>query len=200
MARQMTTMAEFERRMLSQRIRKQYEVYRAQGRHLRGRKPFGFTGGPDHKLAPHPEYWPLALRVIEQLGQRGSFNAVAARLPAWCPWTPSASNLRNWFCNPVIRGHIGHGWNKKPGWKGAWREMHYDQHPALISESDWQDLATYLQRPVNRFNPGSREAKHALSGMLKCAKLSPPAAAQHQQWCAVVVMPASTLHQACAGA
>lgn len=168
MARMLTTMAEVESRMLSMRLRKQFVVYRAQGRHLRRRKPFGYVGGADHKLEPDAENWDHALRVLRELREVGSFSGVANRLPDWCPWTPAASNLQAWFCNPVIRGHIGHFKSKGKGWKVTWKEIQYDQHPALISEAEWQELAELLRRSRNNFNK-SVDAIHGLTGLLRCA-------------------------------
>lgn len=170
-ARLLTTMAEVESRMLSQRLRKQFEQYRAQGRHLRRRKPFGYRGGPDHHLEPHPDQWPQALRVLQQLRELGSFSAVARQLPGWCDWTPAASNLQQWFCSPVLRGHLCHHWDRSSGkgWTQRWGVILWDQHPALINEADWRDLAAHLRRPVNRYRPGDREPSHGLTGLLRCA-------------------------------
>ena len=167
MARMMTTMAEVESRMLSQRLRKQFEVYRAQGRHLRRRKPFGYVGGADHKLEPDPETWDFALRVLDELREVGSFTGVANRLPDWCPWTPAASNLQAWFCNPVIRGHIGHHKTTGKGWGVSWGEIYYDQHPALIGEGEWQELAALLRKTRNNFKK-SVDAVHGLTGLMRC--------------------------------
>jgi DNA invertase Pin-like site-specific DNA recombinase len=170
-ARLLTTMAEVESRMLSLRLRRQFEQYRVQGRHLRRRKPFGYRGGANHRLEPHTEHWPQALRVLQLLRELGSFSAVTKDLPAWCSWTPSSSNLQAWFCNPVIRGHVGHLLDKATGkgWSQRWAEVHYDQHPALISEADWQELAQYLRRPANRFLGHANEVRHGLTGLLRCA-------------------------------
>ena len=172
MARLQTGLAEMESRMLSMRIRRQFAVYRGEGRHLRRRKPFGYQGGPNHRLQPHPDQWSQALRVIEELRNVGSFAAVARSMPDWCEWTPAATNLQQWFCNPVIRGHIGHHLDRSTGkgWRGQWGEIHYDQHPALISETDWRELAALLQRPRNRFKHcGNTEVQHGLTGLLRCA-------------------------------
>lgn len=172
MARLQTGLAEMESRMLSLRIRRQFTVYRAEGRHLRRRKPFGYQGGPDHRLMPHPEQWPQALRILQELRMIGSFSGVAARLPDWCDWTPAPGSLQSWFCNPVIRGHIGHHLDKGSGkgWNQRWEEIRYDQHPALIGEGEWQELASMLRRPINRFKGGgSTEARHGLTGLLRCA-------------------------------
>lgn len=173
-ARLLTTMAEVESRMLSQRVRRQFEVYRNQGRHLRRRKPFGYMGGAEHRLEPHPEHWPQALRVIELLRERRSFTGVARELPSWCAWTPSATNLQAWFVNPIIRGHIPHLLDRTTGkgWNQRWGQILYDQHPALISEGDWHELALELQRSNNRFkgqSGGGIGAQHGLSGLLRCA-------------------------------
>jgi len=121
-ARLLTTMAEVESRMLSLRLRRQFEQYRSQGRHLRRRKPFGYRGGANHKLEPHPEHWPQALKVLERLRELGSFSAVMRELPSWCEWTPATPNLMAWFYNPCIRGHVGHMLQKGSGksWNQQW--------------------------------------------------------------------------------
>jgi len=171
-ARLLTTMAEVESRMLSQRIRRQFEAYRVQGRHLRRRKPFGYRGGADHRLEPDPDLWPQALLALQRLREVGSFTGVARELPSWCSWTPAATNLQSWFCNPVIRGHVGHHLDltSGKGWKQRWKEIYYDQHPALISEAEWRDLADHLQRPMNRFKAViDRDGCHGLTGLLRCA-------------------------------
>jgi DNA invertase Pin-like site-specific DNA recombinase len=171
MARLQTGLAEMESRMLSLRLRRQFTVYRAEGRHLRRRKPFGYQAGPGHRLQPHPEQWPHALRVLRDLKRLGSFAAVARSMPEWCAWTPASTNLQAWFVNPVIRGHIGHQLDRKSGkgWGQRWGEILYDQHPALISEQDWRELADLLRRPTNRFrNTTSTEVAHALTGLLRC--------------------------------
>jgi DNA invertase Pin-like site-specific DNA recombinase len=171
MARLQTGLAEMESRMLSLRLRRQFAVYRAEGRHLRRRKPFGYQAGPDHRLQPHPEQWPQALRVLRDLKRLGSFAAVARSMPEWCAWTPAATNLQAWFVNPVIRGHVGHQLDRKSGkgWGQRWGEILYDQHPALISEQDWRELADLLRRPTNRFkNTTTTEVAHALTGLLRC--------------------------------
>lgn len=171
MARLQTGLAEMESRMLSLRLRRQFAVYRAEGRHLRRRKPFGYRAGPGHRLQLHPEQWPQALRVLQDLKRFGSFAAVSRSMPEWCDWTPAATNLQAWFVNPVIRGHIGHQLDRKSGkgWGQQWGEILYDQHPALISEQDWRELADLLRRPTNRFrNTTSTEVAHALTGLLRC--------------------------------
>ena len=172
MARLQTGLAEMESRMLSMRIRRQFTVYRAEGRHLRRRKPFGYQGGKDHRLEPHPTQWSEALRILEQLRLVGSFSGVASRLPEWCSWTPTAGSLQCWFCNPVIRGHLGYGYDKRSGkgWNMRWAEIRYDQHPALISEGDWRELADLLRRPRNRFKACTdNEVRHGMTGLLRCA-------------------------------
>ena len=172
MARLQTGLAEMESRMLSMRLRRQFTVYRAEGRHLRRRKPFGYQAGPGHHLQPDPDRWPQALRVIADLRHLGSFTAVSRSMTEWCAWTPAASNLQAWFVNPVIRGHIGHQLDLKSGkgWNQRWGEIHYDQHPALISEQDWRELADLLRRPTNKFRSGSTttEVAHGLTGLLRC--------------------------------
>jgi DNA invertase Pin-like site-specific DNA recombinase len=172
MARLQTGLAEMESRMLSMRLRRQFTVYRAEGRHLRRRKPFGYQAGPNHRLQPDPDCWDQALRVLLELRHLGSFTAVSRTMTEWCEWTPAATNLQAWFVNPVIRGHIGHQLDPKSGkgWNRRWGEIKYDQHPALISEQDWRELADLLRRPTNKFRSGSTttEVAHGLTGLLRC--------------------------------
>lgn len=169
MARLQTGLAEMESRMLSLRVRRSFAEYRRQGRHLRKRAPFGYAKA-GHQLRPDPEQWPLALRIIRELRQRGSFTAVAYGMPAWCPWTPAACNLQNWFVNPVLRGHVPHqrDLSSGKGWEQRWGEIQYDMHPALITEVDWRDLREMLRRPRNRFGGGGSEVRHGLTGLLRC--------------------------------
>lgn len=170
MARLTTGLAEMESRMLSLRIRKQFEQHRAQGRHLRRRLPFGYDRGDGVRLKPHPENWAHALRVLEELRRLGSFAAVANRLSDWCPWTPAGSSLQAWFTNPVIRGHVGHLRSGGKGWDSTWGEIYYDQHPALISETAWRELADLLRRTRNNFaGHPTIDSRHGLTGLLECA-------------------------------
>jgi len=173
-ARLMTTMAEVESRMLSQRVKRQFEVYRTQGRHLRRRKPFGYRGNAEHRLEPDPVLWPQALRILADLRRVGSFSGVAREMPSWCTWKPAGTSLQNWFVNPVIRGHLGHMFDHTTqGWNSRWGQMLYDQHEPLISESDWQDLAAHLKRTKNNFTGHpQREARHSLTGLLVCEACS----------------------------
>lgn len=171
-SRVLTTVAEHERRMLSQRIKSQFAAYRKQGRSLRRRVPFGYKQ-ENKSLQPHPENWHKALRVIEELEKHGSFTKVSQRLPQWSPWTPAPTNLQAWFVNPVIRGHLPHLHVKSSGkgWNARWEEVYRDQHPALISEADWRALSIQLQQTTNRFKAKDKDGgqpKHALSGVLKC--------------------------------
>lgn len=170
MARLQTSLAEMESRMLSMRLKRQFAVYRAQGRHLRRRLPFGYAKGPEHKLVPDPKDWADAMRVLKELRKYGSFSKVSQRLPKWCSWTPSSQNLQAWFCNPVIRGHVGHHLDLKSGkgWKQRWGEIYYDQHEPLISEGDWQEMAEQLQRTKNNFAGKNNKVKHGLTGLLFC--------------------------------
>jgi DNA invertase Pin-like site-specific DNA recombinase len=171
MARMMTSMAEMESKMLSLRIKKSLAVYRAQGRHLKRRMIFGYTKGDDYKLAPHPENWDRALYVIDLLRELGTFTKVSQRLGREdFPWAPASGNLQFWFINPTIRGHIPHLYDRSSGksWKASWQEIYFDQHPALISERDWRELADRLRRVKNNFEQTGTSPGHALTGVVSC--------------------------------
>lgn len=166
------TMAEHERRMVSQRLKSQFAAKRKQGHAMRRRCPFGYEQ-IDGKLQPHPENWEHALRVIEELKKHKSFSKVARDLPTWCPWTPAASNLVFWWVAPTIKGHVGHLWDRSSGksWGARWEEIHRDMHPALITEAEWRRVTIQLRQTTNRFKSNGAdggEARHALTGLLKC--------------------------------
>ena len=172
-SRVLTTVAEHERRMLSLRIRSQFDTMRKQGRSLRRRVPFGYEQ-ENGQLKPHPQNWDAALQVIEQLDKTRSFSKVSRELPKWNPqWTPAPVNLRFWFVNPVIRGHLPHLYDKTSGkgWNARWKEIYRDQHEPLISESDWRSLSNRLRMTKNNFaanGAAGGEARHALSGICRC--------------------------------
>jgi len=179
MSRILTTMAEHERRMLSMRIKSQFKVYRSQGRALRRRMTFGYCYNDHHGLRPHPENWDKALHVLELLREKVSFTQVSTTLAKErSVWTPAPSSLQYWLVNPIIRGHLPHLYDKKSGkgWKATWAEINYDQHEALISEADWQELKIALQKRSRSFvnNPNAElpgaigAPKHALTGSLSC--------------------------------
>ena len=179
MSRILTTMAEHERRMLSLRIKSQFKVYRTQGRALRRRMTFGYCYNNSHGLAPHPENWEKALRVLDLLREKASFTQVSKTLAKErSVWTPASSSLQYWLVNPIIRGHLPHLYDRKSGkgWKATWAEIHYDQHEALISEADWQELKIALQKQCRKFVNidqgqvvGDKLApKHGLTGSLSC--------------------------------
>ena len=172
-SRLMTTMSEFERRMLSQRLKKQFDVYRGQGRHLRGRKPFGYMGGKEHRLVPHPKNWDHALRLLDTLRKHGTWYGAHQDMQEWCPWKPAKVNLTAWFVSPIIRGHMCYGTSGGRSWNQQWEKILYDQHPALISEKDWQELSLVLRQspdPFKNFHKkGETSPKYGLTGLLTCA-------------------------------
>lgn len=179
MSRILTTMAEHERRMLSMRIKSQFKVYRKQGRALRRRMTFGYCYNDNHGLAPHPENWDRALHVLDLLREKVSFTKVSTTLAKRdFVWTPAPSSLQYWLVNPIIRGHLPHLYDRKSGkgWKATWAEINYDQHEALISEADWQELKIALQKRSRSFvnNPDAEipgaigAPKHGLTGSLSC--------------------------------
>lgn len=179
MSRILTTMAEHERRMLSLRIKSQFKVYRKQGRALRRRMTFGYCYNDNHGLAPHPENWEKALHVLDLLREKVSFTQVSTTLAKEkSVWTPAPSSLQYWLVNPIIRGHLPHLYDRKSGkgWKATWAEINYDQHEALISEANWQELKIALQKRSRSFvnNPSAQipgavgAPKHGLTGSLSC--------------------------------
>ena len=59
-------LAEFESRLLSERISHGTEYYRSNLKYF-GKPPFGYTKGGDGKCTPHPTDWAIAEEIIHRL-------------------------------------------------------------------------------------------------------------------------------------
>lgn len=151
-------LAEFESRLLSERISHGTDYYRSNLKYF-GKPPFGYTKDVDGKCIPHGTKWLIAKEIICRL-YSNSYSSISRWLAESFEIKMYPSSLRNWLHNPALRGHTFYKL------KSGEIERHYSTHEALISEQDYEDLSKITSH-VNKKDP--RKFKpHILAGIFKC--------------------------------
>lgn len=170
---QMATMAEFESRMLAERINNGMNYFRDQKK-ASSRPPFGFCRqnekyAYDLTLLKGECKYAIALKIIEY------FLHDSSTLRNTCIWILNtygekwtAAGLRYWFLNPVLRGHTAyHVKNNKPE---DWL-IYYNTHPSLISDDTYSKILSKLHDNKTKYSYG-RDRKHTqvfpLAGQIIC--------------------------------
>ncbi|MEM6403918.1 MAG: fdxN element excision recombinase XisF [Cyanobacteria bacterium P01_D01_bin.116] len=152
-------LAEFESRLLSERISHGTDYYRSNLKYF-GKPPFGYTKNEDGRCIPHPTNWSIAKETIRRL-YTNSYGSIARWLVESHGIKKYPSTFRGWLHNPAIRGHTFYKL------KSGEIERHYSTHEALISESEYQDLVKMTahtnKKDPHKFNP------HILGGIFKCS-------------------------------
>ncbi|MBF2065918.1 MAG: recombinase family protein [Calothrix sp. C42_A2020_038] len=151
-------LAEFESRLLAERVEHGVAYYRENLRYF-GNPPFGYTKNKDGRLEPHPSNWLIAKEIVKRL-YSNSYGSIARWLIESFEIKMYGSSLRNWIHNPCLRGHTFYKL------KGGEVEKHYNTHEALITEAEYAELARLTSYPdkkdPNKFKP------HILGGVFKC--------------------------------
>ena len=152
-------LAEFESRLLSERISHGTEYYRSNLKYF-GKPPFGYIKGEDAKCSPHPSEWLIAKEIIQRF-YTNSFASISRWLAESFGIKMYPSSLRNWLHNPALRGHTFYKL------KSGEIEQHYSTHESLITEIEYQDLAK-ITAHTNKKDP-AKFKPHILAGIFKCA-------------------------------
>lgn len=169
MSRILTTLAEMESRMLSQRIRAGLTAARQKRRPLRGRPPWGYRTNADKSaLEPHPTEWPRATAFLATLA---SCNwRMNTALTDWerqgggdIP-LHSCRAVRAWLLNPVLRG--GLGYNQKPN--HVFAELVWDTHPALIPHSAFSTITHQLDENRRNWGYNNQRTPRLLTSLCRC--------------------------------
>lgn len=151
-------LAEFESRLLSERISHGIEYYRSKLKYF-GKPPFGYAKDESGKCIPHPSNWAIAKKIIHQLYDN-SFASISRWLAQNHKIKMYPSSVRNWLHNPALRGHTFYKL------KSGEIDRHYSTHQALITENQYEDLAK-ITAHTNKKDP--RKFKpHILAGIFKC--------------------------------
>lgn len=168
LTRMATTMAEFESRMLSLRVRRGYEQQRLHHRPARGRCPWGYRlseGGGE--LEADPDEWPKARLFLDILHECRYRVAPAVRTYEerhGALKLRSARGVRGWLANPALRGGLGYFRNDHD----SFRQVVWGVVPALLDPIEWLELEQQLR--INRERRGAitHYKEHLLTGLCVC--------------------------------
>ncbi len=176
---QMSGLAEFESRLLSQRIQHGMDYFRSQGK-VFFRAPFGYKK-IDNKLVANDDiheasgetYWHLARTFIDLIFTEKSLREACRIFYAQYGIKFSNSGSRQWLDNPSIQGHTAyfhHHSNKSKDDPSKVKQIIYNTHPALITYEEYQKIIAKLRQNRKYWgdSTGSR-GNYPLGGMLKCA-------------------------------
>lgn len=173
---QMAGLAEFESRLLSNRVKHGYAYLREQGKACPN-APFGYKRWNEHYLPnhdPHPcgvTYWEVARGIVEAYLEAQSLRSANQLLRDRFGITRTPSGLRDYLTNPVLQGHTVYGrWGNERD-PSKW-DVRRNTHEALISTHEAQQIEALLKR--NRslwgFNKKTIAGKYPLSGQITCAR------------------------------
>lgn len=169
MSRILTTLAEMESRMLSQRIRAGLTAARQKHRPLRGRAPWGYRVNADKSaLEPDPIEWPRATAFLATLAScNWRMNTALTR------WDQegrgdiplhSCRAVRAWLLNPVLRGGLGY----RQQANHVFAETVWDTHPALIPHSSFSTITHQLDANRRNWGHNSQRPPHLLTSLCHC--------------------------------
>lgn len=152
----------------SMRIRQRVNSAIAEGR-KRGkpmRKPcWGYRLSRDRlRLEIDPISGPRALAFIEHLRCCSWQINTALQTAAEPPQIRTRMGVRVWLMNPTLRGGVPYG--KLRG--GGHQSVLWNQHPPLLSTSDYRDAMAQLERNRKLWGNNLQRPLRALTGLCRC--------------------------------
>jgi hypothetical protein len=171
---QMSSLAEFESRLLSNRIRHGMD-YSRQLSKANSNVPFGYKR-VDDKLVPsedscigHLTVWDVAKHSINIYKKLGNLRPAIAEVWETYRIKWSVAGFRDWLNNPTLRGHTVYGrWHNQKN-PHQW-DIRYNTHKALMSEQEWQEINCLLDRGRQLWGRNANKTTHdyLLSGQIVC--------------------------------
>ncbi|BAZ00908.1 resolvase [Tolypothrix tenuis PCC 7101] len=172
---QMSGLAEFESRLLSQRIRHGNNYFRQQLKYCV--PPFGYTKDENQRLTPNHNihaksgktYFELAKIIIDLTLSMRSLKDVCDYIYTEYEIVFSVAGLRDWVKNPALQGHTAYFFRKK---KGINREpiINFNTHEALITAATVEAIQRKLsENKKYRSSATSTRGDYPLAGLIKCA-------------------------------
>ncbi|MEM7581255.1 MAG: fdxN element excision recombinase XisF [Mastigocoleus sp.] len=171
---QMSGLAEFESRLLSQRVKQGNEYFRQQLKFCV--PPFGYGKDENHRLTPNRSiheksgktYFELGKIIIDLILEMRSLKDVCNYIYTEYGVVFSVSGLRDWSKNLALQGHTAYFVKRK---KGVNRDpiINFDTHEALISKETLNAIEGKLS--INRryrSSAKSNRGKYPLAGLIKC--------------------------------
>lgn len=171
---QMSGLAEFESRLLSNRIRHGMDYSRQQGK-ANSNVPFGYIR-IDDRLTPNKEscvgqitVWDVAKQSIEIYRELGNLRRSIAEIWERYQVKWSVPGLRDWLINPALRGHtVYHRWHKHSD-PSQW-DVRHNTHEALVSQQEWEEIDYLLKRGRQTWGRNANKKTHhyPLAGQIVC--------------------------------
>ncbi len=172
---QMSGLAEFESRLLSQRIRHGNNYFRQQLKFCI--PPFGYAKDENQRLTPNQNihekskktYFELAKIIIDLTLSMRSLKDVCDYIYTEYEVVFSVTGLRDWVKNPALQGHTAYFMKKK---KGISREpiINFNTHEALITAATVDAIQhKLLANKKYRSSAKSTRGDYPLAGLIKCA-------------------------------
>lgn len=161
----MSVVNRVQSRMIGVRVREGVRRRREAGYYGRGKVPFGyqFQAG---SIVQHPQNWPLARWLVERLiAERCNLVAVLRQLPDDFPIRYSRQGLLLWLCNPILRGGVGLGLDKR---RRTYERVVWGQAPALISLEEWRTIARQMEVRARGRGGVRTNNEHTFSGLIRC--------------------------------
>lgn len=169
MSRIMTTMAEMESRMLSQRIRAGLTERRKRRLPCRGRAPWGYQINADRTaLEANPLEWPRAETFLTYL--RSSGWRMNTALDQWTAAgngdipLHSCRAVKAWLTNPILRG--GLGYNQQANHRFS--QIIWDTHEPLITHSEYASIERQLEVNRRMWGRHSQHKQRLLTSLCRC--------------------------------
>jgi DNA invertase Pin-like site-specific DNA recombinase len=156
-------------RIIGLKVKEGVRRRRAAGHYGRPQLPFGYAL-VDGVVVQHPEHWAWARWLIEELINSDlNIYGTLRRLPADFPRTFTRQGLRGWLLNPILRGGIGVGLERR-GATHRYERVVWDQAPALLTGDEWQTINLGLRERARSRGYGGRPGSkpHLLSGLIRC--------------------------------
>lgn len=172
---QMSGLAEFESRLLSQRVRQGNEYFRQQLKFCV--PPFGYAKDENHRLTPNHNiheqsgktYFELARIIVDLILEMSSLKDVCNYIYTKYEIVFTVSGLRDWSRNFALQGHTAYFVKKK---KGINREpiVNLNTHEALIDAATLEAIEAKLSANRKyRSSIKSNRGNYPLAGLIKCA-------------------------------
>jgi site-specific DNA recombinase len=159
---QMAGLAEFESRLLSERIKHGLNYFREQKK-ASPRPPFGYRRvdemyAPDMTLHESGKTnWAIASEIIDHfLSSNATLRSAAKYVLNTYGISWTAAGLRYWMINPVLQGDTVYNVHGNLNNPQAW-EIHEGTHQALISKADYKLILKKLEDNKTKYSYGNNK-------------------------------------------
>lgn len=154
---QIAVYAEFESRMLAERVQHGNNFYRSNLKYF-GKPPFGYTK-ENSKCIPHPTNFKIAKELIQKL-YTNSFCSVSRWLNEEHNIKMYPTSIYKWIHNQALRGHTVYKL------KDGSEDKHFGTHEALLTEQEYEELSQLTAYKTKKDR--TKFKTHFLAGLFRC--------------------------------